>query len=159
MSSPSNKRSDGYSDKTCAQRKGNGDPCKSPALRDELFCHYHKIMGPSPINIDNNNPFRSEHVYLPPLEDAVSIQTAISEVCELMLHRRIEPKEATALFYGMQVASTNMVFLNAQYQRLNSETGSVPSPDQKLLPPGTIQACAQPRPRKRRLRPNENPIN
>src|SRR6266852_9841280 len=36
---------------------------------------------------------------LPQLEDAASIQSAISEVCELMLHRRIEPKEASALFY------------------------------------------------------------
>src|ERR1035438_9617942 len=87
------------------------------------------------------------------LEDAASIQSAISEVCELMLHRRIEPKEATALFYAMQVASTNMAFLNAnKNQRMNSLSASVPSSDPKLLPPGTIQACEQPRRRKRRQR-------
>src|SRR5258708_11861195 len=61
----------------------------------------------------------------PQLEDATSIQSAISEVCELMLHRRIEPKEASALFYAMQVASTNLAFVNALKNRtLNPETRS-----------------------------------
>ena len=139
--------------KLCEQRKVNGDPCQSPALHGKRFCHFHKVMGPPPINIDNNEAIPSSHVYLPQLEDAASIQSAISEVCEMMLHRRIEPKEATALFYAMQVASTNMAFLNAnKNQKLNSQTGSVPSSEPKLLPPGTIQACEQPRRRKRRLR-------
>ncbi len=145
--------SDKPSVKICEQRKTNGDPCRSPALHGERFCHYHKVMGPSPINTNNSDTFPSTHVYLPPLEDPVSIQLAISEVCELMLHRRIEPKEATALFYAMQVASTNMAFLNAHKNlKLNSDTSSDPSSDRKLLPPGTIQACEQPRRRKRRQR-------
>jgi hypothetical protein len=139
--------------KICEQRKTNGDPCHSPALHGERFCHYHKVMGPSPIDINNSDTIPSTHIYLPPLEDPVSIQSAISEVCEMMLHRRIEPKEASALFYAMQVASTNMALLNAnKNQKLNSNTSSVPPSDPKLLPPGTIQACEQPRRRKRRLR-------
>ena len=142
-----------YSDKLCEQRKINGDPCTSRALRDKRFCHYHEVMGPPPVNIDNNEGNASLHVYLPQLEDAVSIQSAISEVCEMMLHRRIEPKEATALFYAMQVASTNMALLNGNKNRkLFSQTSSVPLPDPKLPPPGTIQACEQPQRRKRRLR-------
>jgi len=110
-------------------------------------------MGPPPINIENADTIPSDHVYLPQLEDAASIQSAISEVCEMMLHRRIEPKEASALFYGMQVASTNMAFLNAnRNQMLSSETSSVASSDPKRLPPGTIQACEQPRRSNRRRR-------
>ena len=106
-------------------------------------------MGPPPVNIDNNEPFPSSHVYLPELEDAASIQSAISEVCEMMLHRRIEPKEASALFYAMQVASSNLVHKN---QKLNSETSSEQSSDASSEKPGTIQACEQPRRRNRRLR-------
>ena len=136
--SSSSDSSDRYSSKTCEMRKVNGDPCTSPALNGKRFCHYHEKMGPPPINIDNNETIPSFHVYLPQLEDAASIQSAISEVCELMLHRRIEPKEASALFYAMQVASSNLVHKN---QKVNTET-----------PPGTIQACEQPRRRKRRLR-------
>ena len=149
MSSSSNKPSV----KLCEQRKTNGDPCQSPALHGKRFCHFHEIMGPPPINIENADTIPSDHVYLPQLEDAASIQSAISEVCEMMLHRRIEPKEASALFYGMQVASTNMAFLNAnRNQMLSSETSSVASSDPKRLPPGTIQACEQPRRSNRRRR-------
>ena len=121
----------------CAMRKTNGDPCLMPAKGDGQFCHYHKVMGASPINIDNNDSNPSSHVYLPPLADANSIQSAISEVCEMMLHRRIEPKEACALFYAMQVATLNLGYLPA-------------NTNQKQLP-GTIQASEQPR-KKRRLR-------
>ncbi len=100
---------DKYSDKICIQRKANGDPCRSRALRGESFCHYHKVMGSPEVNVDNRP---SGHAYLPVFEDAVSIQSAISDVCEMMLHRRIEPKEASILLYAMQVASTNMAHLN-----------------------------------------------
>ena len=99
------------------------------------FCGFAGSEGP---NIDNNEPIPSFRVYLPQLADAASIQSAISEVCEMMLHRRIEPKEASALFYAMQVASSNLVHKN---QKPNSETGSE-----------TIQACEQPRRRNRHLR-------
>jgi len=164
--------SDKPSAKLCEQRKVNGDPCQSPALHGKRFCHFHEISGPSPVDINNSTAIPSSHVYLPQLRDATSIQSAISEVCELMLHRRIEPKEATALFYAMQVASTNMAFLNAnKNQKLNSPPASDTSSEtirennsaktsptsdataRKLLPPGTIQACQQPRRRKRSLRP------
>ena len=155
--------SDKYSGKPCEMRKANGDPCQSPALRDKRFCHYHETMGPSPVNINNTESIPSFHTYLPQLEDAASIQAAISEVCEMMLHRRIEPKEASALFYAMQVASSN---LGPKNKKPNSETSSdtisednsrkiSPAPassEPNHLPSGTIQACEQPRRRNRRLR-------
>jgi len=154
---------DEFSSKLCAQRKANGDPCQSPALRGERFCHYHKLMGKPEINIDNSP---SGHAYLPAFEDAVSIQSAISEVCEMMLHRRIETKEASILLYAMQVASTNMAHMNGEKgrrkhqsqkkaQKSNAEPSSAlsskgastdssaSSPEPQPLPPGTIQACEQ----------------
>ncbi len=159
---------DKFSDKICAQRKADGDPCQSPALRGERFCHYHKVMGMPKINIENSP---SGHAYLPVFEDAVSIQSAISDVCEMMLHRRIETKEASILLYAMQVASTNMAHMNGEKgqrkqksqkkdQKSNAEPsaappsteaptanhGSTTSSEPQCLPPGTIQACEQ-RPR------------
>jgi hypothetical protein len=118
-----------------------------------------KVMGLPKVNIDNGP---SEHTYLPAFEDAVSIQSAISEVCEMMLHRRIEAKEASILLYAMQVASTNMAQLNgqkSQRKQKNQKTGSPNNPSSApltqappandtvsseplRLPPGTIQACA-----------------
>ncbi len=159
-----------YSDQICAQRKANGDPCQSPVVHGERFCHYHKVMGPAKPNMDNRP---SGHTYLPVFEDAVSIQSAISDVCEMMLHRRIEPKEASILLYAMQVASTNMAHLNGdkalriqknrkknppsnpassvpptQAPPANNDSSSAISTQSQPVPPGTIdtiQAC-EPRP-------------
>ncbi len=44
---------DTYSDTMCAQRKANGDPCQSPALRGERICHYHKVMGMPKVDIES----------------------------------------------------------------------------------------------------------
>jgi hypothetical protein len=147
-------------------RKVNGDPCQLPALNGENFCHYHKLMGPSPVNFDNQI-LPSTHVYLPPLESPASIQAAISEVCELMLHRRIEPKEASALFYAMQVASQNLGPFNGipNASKTRSTNAAAPNPapsnsaansnTSQALPPGTIQACAEQPPRRRPGRPRK----
>ena len=137
---------DKYSHEICAQRKANGDPCHSPALHGERFCHYHNVTGKPAINIDNSP---SGHAYLPVFEDAVSIQSAITDVCEMMLHRRIEPKEASILLYAMQVASTNMAHMNGDKGQSNGKSqnknqGNHPelsAPDS--LPPGTIHARGQ----------------
>jgi len=159
--------SDKYSDDRCIMRKVNGDPCESPALKGESLCHYHKLMGASPVDFDNQT-IPSTHVYLPPLGSAASIQAAISEVCELMLHRRIEPKEASALFYAMQVASQNLGPLNGTLNvgKTRMRDAAAPNPDTSdsaansattpdPLPPGTIQACAKQPPRRRRDRPRK----
>jgi hypothetical protein len=159
-----------YSDEICIQRKSDGDPCKSSALRGESVCHYHKVMGTPKINIDNGP---SSHTYLPLFEDAVSIQSGISDVCEMMLHRRIDPKEASILLYAMQVASTNMAHMNGEARRKhkrqtnNQKSGAAPSSSiapssagtppnsqgsaassSQPLPPGTIQACEQKAPQR-----------
>jgi len=122
-------------------------------------------MGMPKINIENSP---SGHAYLPVFEDAVSIQSAISDVCEMMLHRRIETKEASILLYAMQVASTNMAHMNGEKgqrkqksqkkdQKSNAEPsaappsteaptanhGSTTSSGPQRVPPGTIQACEQ----------------
>jgi len=121
-----------FPDTICAQRKNNGDPCQSPARSGEKFCQYHKVMGPPKTNIDNNQNIPSTHIYLPVFEDAVSIQSAISDVCEMMLHRRIEIKEASVLLYAMQVASTNMAHMNAaknQPKRYSKKKNPASCPD------------------------------
>jgi len=167
MSSSSNSLDKKYPYGHCQMRSASGDPCRMPAIHGERCCHYHKVMGKTAVpRGDEFLPY--DHIYLPRLEDAPSIQAAISEVCELMLHGRIEPKEASALFYAMQVASQNLSPLNgtsylsktrngeppaANPEASNSAADSPASPDP--LPPGTIQACAEQPPRRRRGRPRK----
>jgi hypothetical protein len=144
---------DKYSDELCAERKWNGDPCRSRVVYGERACRYHKVMGKTKVEI-NNSP--SGHTYLPVFEDAVSIQNAISDVCEMMLHRRIEAKEASILLYAMQVASTNMAQLNSKKGRRKQKSPASSAPpteappannsptissEPQRLPPGTIHAC------------------
>ncbi len=138
----------------CAQKKMDGDPCRSPALPGNLFCHYHNLMGgPPPININNNDGFPTDHLYLPHLRDALSIQSAISEVCEMLLHRRIDTREAYILCYAMQIASANLARIPAPAKEpaLPAASGedSHHPPDPA---PGTIQACEPPQSRPRRMR-------
>jgi len=109
--------------------------------------------------------------FLPVLEDAASIQLAITQVCEHLLHRRLDPKKAGILLYAMQVASSNLGRLNEDKSQKKStaensnsveasspapasseavssaqnDTNSMSSAEPDRLPPGTIQACVQPR--------------
>jgi hypothetical protein len=46
--------------------------------------------------------------FLPVLEDAPSIRLAIAQICEHLLHRRLDAKKAGVLLYAMQVASSNL---------------------------------------------------
>jgi hypothetical protein len=124
-------------------------------------------MGKPAVNIDNKP---SGHTYLRPFEDSVSIQNSISDVCEMMLHRRIDPKEASILLYAMQVASINLAQMNGvkdphkqNSKKNNHKSNAEPSAEipsnepctihdssatssssgPNSLPPGTIQACEQ----------------
>ena len=53
----------------------------------------------------------------PPLEDRESIQLALSMLITAMAQNRIEPKRATTLLYGLQVASANARGLRLQPSR------------------------------------------
>jgi hypothetical protein len=173
MSSSSNK----YSTRTCQQLKHNGDRCQSAALRGKKFCYYHEHSGPPQIDISENAAIPPVHFYLPLLDDATSIQAAITQVCEHLLYKRIDPKRAGVLLYAMQVAASNLGRLTEDRRQQKNEENSgensedkhseksaeasapvPPSSETTLsshdnntlagpdrLPPGTIQACEQPR--------------
>ena len=121
----------------CRHIKINGERCGSPALTNELFCYYHvelkrrhhrckplrdpavTVLHPmslqdgsqrDPILAEPLNPFPP--LDLPQLEDRHSIQVALSLIVTALAQYRIDPKLATLLFYGLQVASTNAHKLN-----------------------------------------------
>ncbi|MGB6386080.1 MAG: hypothetical protein WBE45_20820 [Terriglobales bacterium] len=152
-----------YSDTLCGQIKLDGTPCKCLALRDKKYCHYHQVCGPPQIDISSPIDPNPIHFDLPLLDDATSIQGAITQVCERLLQKRIETKRAGILLYAMQVAASNLSRLNDDRIQQQNEKNA-PQNDLKVpppvpgatappsvpdrLPPGTIQACQQ-RPRRR----------
>ena len=149
----------------CQHMKLNGTRCGSPALRNRKFCYFHERYCPVKVDVSTSAAFPAAPFFLPVLEDASSIQLAISQVCEHMLHRRLDTKKASVMLYALQVASSNLARMNREKIQENNQqnkqesapasseasataqddSGSTASSDPNRLPPGTIQACEQPR--------------
>ncbi len=116
----------------CRHIKTGGHRCQSPALTGSNFCYYHRKLHrshPTP-SAARTAPLRPETVqYLlesgqnpaqfapspalsfPPLEDAESVQLAISLVFASVAARQIERADAQTLLYALQVASANLRIL------------------------------------------------
>lgn len=118
---------------TCRYVRTNGARCGSPALTGRTLCYHHDKVAhhhrgldahPSddtpivihPISSSDRTqrePMLAEPIAppltldIPPLEDRDSIQLALSMIITAMAHNRIDPRRATAMLYGLQVASAN----------------------------------------------------
>ena len=81
----------------CQHIKVDGTRCGSPALRQKMFCYFH-------------NRIRKLHIapLAPVLEDANSVQFALSEVLQSLQEDKIEPKKAAAMGYILQIAAYNL---------------------------------------------------
>jgi hypothetical protein len=101
----------------CRHIKTNGIQCKSPALTAGLYCFFHKRLHA------RHNPFRNtpvghaamipgHHIQLEPLEDSESVQIALSVVINALATGQLESRRATALLYGLSLASVNVCRLN-----------------------------------------------
>jgi len=85
----------------CRHIKTNGLRCQSPALRGSQFCYYHSKV--HTIGAEPN--LRFGPLQLPPPEDAAAIQLSVARINDAIINGRIDLKKATALFYGIQIAS------------------------------------------------------
>src|ERR1700690_1640129 len=144
----------------CQHVKVNGSLCGSPAVRDHKFCYFHQRCSSAQFDASPSAARPAAFFFLPVLEDAASIQMTITQVCEHLLHRHLDPKKAGMVLYATQLAASNLARLNQEKTRQNnlpeapavpasserSVTGqadSVPADEPGSLPPGTIQASEQ----------------
>ncbi len=135
-----------YPGERCQHVKLGGDRCGAPALRDQKFCRFHNCCRPAQVDVSTSAAEPAAPFLLPVLEDAASIQLAITQVCEHLLHRRLDAKKAGILLYAMQVASSNLSRLSQEKMKENpneSPSDAPASSEPDRLPPGTIQACEQ----------------
>ncbi len=92
----------------CQHIKSNGLRCGSPALRDEIYCYFHRIWRAQP-DRRPYEPDRSGIIWnLPILEDPDAIQMAIQLVLDSVLAGKMELKRASLLLYGLQTAAANV---------------------------------------------------
>jgi len=119
-----------YPGERCQHIKMNGDRCGASALRDQKFCRFHNCCGSVEVDVSTSAAVPAAPFFLPVLEDAASIQLAITQVCEHLLHRRLDAKKAGILLYAMQVASSNLDRLSEnkgedKSQKENSEENNL----------------------------------
>ena len=96
----------------CRHIKTNGLQCASPSLTGALYCFFHTRL------YARHSPYRytpatrgylipGQHIELAPLEDRESVQVALSLVINALASGQLDTKRATALLYGLQLASMN----------------------------------------------------
>jgi hypothetical protein len=102
----------------CHHIKTSGAQCGSPALRNEKLCYYHKHnrLAAAQLYMDGDR-YCDSQIMIPPFEDAHSIQMVLRHVVQLMLQKRINPKDAGLMLYALQIASGNLKQLQAEKPR------------------------------------------
>lgn len=101
----------------CRHILTNGHRCQSPALRDTVWCFYHRNLHQRHSAYRHTEATRGyllpgQHIQLSALEDRESVQVALSVIINALATGRLETKRATALLYGLQLASSNAANLH-----------------------------------------------
>jgi len=100
----------------CEHIKTNGEFCGSPALRGRNYCYFHLTYIGRRIRAERVHEKAMAHgvdasvvpLELPPLEDANSVQMAVMQVIDAILHNRMDNKRAGLVLYALQTASSNL---------------------------------------------------
>lgn len=82
----------------CEYPRSGGKPCRAPKVRGQKYCNMHLAMEAA----------RPTKFNLPALEDANSIQVALTKTAQGLVDGTLEEKVATKLAYVLQVAMTNV---------------------------------------------------
>jgi len=82
----------------CRWVKQDGTSCKSPQMRNHIYCYAHRQMMEA----------RALALRIPALEDANAIQIALMRVQKSLIDDTISMKKAGLLLYSLQLAMTNV---------------------------------------------------
>ena len=101
----------------CRHIRTNGVQCQCPALRHQPYCFFHTRMQQRHSGFRHTPETKGflipgQHIELAPLEDRNSIQVALSVVVNALATGQLETKRATAILYGLQLASMNAARLH-----------------------------------------------
>jgi hypothetical protein len=96
----------------CRHIKTNGLQCKAAALTEGIWCYFHSRLHQRHTTFRQTDATRGylipgQHIELSALEDRESVQVALSVVINALATGKLDIKRATALLYGLQLASNN----------------------------------------------------
>jgi hypothetical protein len=92
----------------CHHIKTNGVQCHSPSLRDGSYCYFHDRHHNFRIRKAPATRRREYNIPLHLLDSPESIQFALSQVINALALGDISCDRASALLYGIQLASSNL---------------------------------------------------
>jgi hypothetical protein len=128
----------------CRHIKTNGTRCKSPSLTDGTWCYFHHRLHQRhtafrPTAITRGYLIPGQHIELAALEDRESVQVALSVVINALATGQLDIKRATALLYGLQLASNNARGLHTEPYAADTVRAVEPSPEGlDLAQPGAV---------------------
>ncbi len=127
----------------CRHIKTNGTQCEAPSLHGEPWCFFHSRLHQRherfrPVEETEPN-LRTQHVRLDAIEDRESVQVALSVVLNALASGQMEARRATALLYGLQIASSNLARLNLKPHPPSVVLTAEPTPEGHFLAaPGAV---------------------
>jgi hypothetical protein len=118
----------------CRHIKTNGTRCKAPSLNGGTWCYFHNRLHQRhtafrPTQATRGYLIPGQHIELTPLEDRESVQVALSVVINALATGQLEIRRATALLYGLQLASNNARGLHTEPYAANVVRAIEPSPE------------------------------
>jgi hypothetical protein len=128
----------------CRHIKTNGTQCEAPSLSQGQWCFFHSRLHQRhsrfrPIEAVSDSIIRAQPVHLSALEDRESVQVALSVVINALASGQMEPRQATALLYGLQIASSNLARIDSNPSPSKVVVSAEPTTDgQYLAEPGAV---------------------
>ena len=91
----------------CRHIKSSGSKCAAPALRNMPYCYFHMRLHRMKHGRKADPAAAASDVAidLPLLEDRSAIQLALTQVLQDLGAKRLDPRRAGHLLYGLQIAS------------------------------------------------------
>jgi hypothetical protein len=129
----------------CRHIKTNGTRCKAPSLTGQSWCYFHHRLHHRHTAFRHTAATRAylipgQHIELAALEDRESVQVALSVVINALASGNLDIKRATALLYGLQLASNNTRSLRTEPFAPDVVRTIEPSPEGlDLAEPGTVE--------------------
>jgi hypothetical protein len=100
----------------CIQVLSTGRACTQPALRIRCYCRFHDVLR-----------VHTRTFHLPALQDAASLQAAVTNVVDAMLEQRIDARTGSLCLSGLRLAAGNMKQLSAEELRQINAAGLEPT--------------------------------
>ncbi len=105
----------------CQHWMDNSTRCGSPAMRGTRYCYSHHLAQARGAR-KNAERARQRWFESAPLEDAASVQRALTQVMTRLLSGNIAHKQAGQILYRLQTASVNLRTAGLGPGRANDES-------------------------------------